>query len=136
MKKKFEQTNKELKQALKNEVAPFLIGLRNDQKKTAEILERIEKRDLMHNLELIFNGEKIPTLKGIDGYNPVRGVDYWTESDQKTIIAKATPIRGIDYFTAKRQSNFSKMPHQKKECTILMAKISNFLILHHHKSRN
>lgn len=36
---------------------------------------------------------------GVDGETPVRGEDYWTEEDQKAIIAAATPRKGKDYQT-------------------------------------
>ena len=40
---------------------------------------------------------------GDPGYTPVRGVDYWTETDKEEIVAEATPERGVDYWTAADQ---------------------------------
>lgn len=47
------------------------------------------------------NGEfvEVPTLKGSDGYTPIRGKDYWTEADKKEIIDSVLAALGSIAFT-------------------------------------
>lgn len=35
-----------------------------------------------------FTAEQLAALKGTDGYTPKRGTDYWTEADEKVIVAE------------------------------------------------
>jgi PII-like signaling protein len=59
-----------------------------------------EDRNIPNEL-LIALVNKIQTLKGEDGYTPVKGKDYWTDEELNQIIdsilKQATPIKGVHY---------------------------------------
>jgi hypothetical protein len=118
---------KQMKEALKNEVAPLLIGLRSDMKKLSEDLKTETRNNIFALSDEHFkdiakyvvvkdgvdgtngtNGTRglrglrgAKGNKGDDGYSPIAGKDFWTAKEQvvfyKDILAKATPIKGIHY---------------------------------------
>lgn len=93
-KSKIKKTNPELKEALKNEVAPFLIGLREEMKGVVAEIRGIKDSNRPMSGVDIFN-----LLKGKDAETPIRGKDYWTDADRADVIKAATPVCGKDYFT-------------------------------------
>jgi hypothetical protein len=78
---KHPKINKEFKEALKNEIAPLLIGLRNELSETNGALSRALEKGSTHGIELVLNGENVPMLKGRDGYTPVKGKDFFDGQD-------------------------------------------------------
>lgn len=85
--------NKEISDALRKELRPLLLALR-------ESVEEGTAAAKAHGLSIVIDGkrENVGILKGEDGKTPVRGVDYWTKSDIATIVREATPKRD-SYFT-------------------------------------
>lgn len=91
--------DKDLKQIIKKEIAPLLIGIRNDleeNKKGIEILaEEVKKKsNLEYELEVDDSD-----YKGQDGYTPQSDVDYPSEQTVFNFIKDNLPKRGKDYFT-------------------------------------
>lgn len=121
-KEKETKINPELKAALKNEVAPFLIGLRNEIREGNKSLKDILTRDAMAGIELIFDGGKVSALKGKDGVdgNDADPRDVYKLLKSDNAFAKKlkgeqgepgkagkTPVFGKDFFTAKEQKEFA-----------------------------
>ena len=79
--------NKELKKIIKNEIAPLLIGIRND------ITEKT-KRPLINKVEGVL-------LKGKPGYTPIKDKDYPSETTVFNFIKDNLPKRGREYWTDK-----------------------------------
>lgn len=50
--------------------------------------------------------EKLEGPKGEDGKTPIKGSDYFTESEVTSFKKEVTPIKGEDYFTEKEISTF------------------------------
>jgi hypothetical protein len=92
---------KDLKQIIKNEIAPLLIGIRNDlednRKATLELGEEVKKKS---NLEYELEVDDLD-YKGQDGYNPVPDKDYPSEKTVFNFIKDNLPQKGKDYFTNK-----------------------------------
>lgn len=124
-----DEKEKVLKEVLKNEVSPLLIGIRNDLKNVvANLTENQEKaiekqltlgtEVISKALEEIVNFKKsILPVKGVDysdGYTPIRGTDYFTDDDVKTFLKETTPVKGKDYFTAKEIVAFRHSVTPKK----------------------
>lgn len=117
MKKK--DTNKKerkaLKEALRSETSPLMIGLRNEMKGTNERLDRILAKDnTVHELQIKVGKDGEIKLRGKDGKTPIRGVDYFTDADIKHIVSLASPQKGKDYFTASEKIAFVKSATPKK----------------------
>ncbi len=80
---------KDIKELLKKEIVPYLVGLRN------EIADK--PKDFLGENEIkgvIFKGEK-----GKDGYTPIADKDYPSEQTVFDFIKDNLPKRGKDYFT-------------------------------------
>ena len=92
---------KEIKELLKKEIAPLLIGIRNDlednKKATLELSEEVKKKS---NLEYELEVDD-QDYKGLDGYNPVPDKDYPSEQTVFNFIKDNLPKRGKDYFNEK-----------------------------------
>lgn len=116
-----------LKEALKSEIAPLLIGLRNDiqesNKKpvkvqftnadgqpqdikapkkgedyfTADECEKWLKQVTPKKGQDYFTAKEIEDFK-IE-LTPRKGVDYFTDHEKKSFLSLATPRKGVDYFT-------------------------------------
>jgi hypothetical protein len=80
--------SKELKQLIKKEIAPILIGIRND-------LDEKTNRPLIDKVE----GVLLRGKKGKDGYTPVADKDYPSEKTVFQFIKDNLPKKGKDYFT-------------------------------------
>jgi hypothetical protein len=94
---------KDLKQIIKKEIAPLLIGIRNDlednRKATQELSEEVKKKsNLEYDLE-ISESELEKALKGQDGTTLVADVDYPSEETVFNFIKDNLPKRGKEYFT-------------------------------------
>lgn len=110
MNKVNKKTNKELKEALKNEVAPLLIGLRNEIKETNSALKEIAGKQVpVNELEIVMDGNKVTALKGKDGSTPIKDVDYLSREKTEEIIREAIPKKGKDYFTKKEIKEIVKL---------------------------
>lgn len=83
---------KTLKEALKNEVSPLLIGLRNEIKESNNIMRKIADKETKGAIDIKIGKKNYRVIKGDDGYTPVRGKDYWTDIDKAEIIKSASPI--------------------------------------------
>jgi len=82
---------KELKELLRKEVVPYLVGLRNEiADKPKDFLEENEIKGV------IFKGDK-----GDDGVTPIKDKDYPSEETVFNFIKDNLPLRGKDYFTEK-----------------------------------
>ncbi len=94
---------KALKKALKNEVAPFLIGMRSDLKKLADREIKQHQMSLVMNGKevVVMKGEKGDSVKGEKGDKPVKGSDYFTPKEIKDFLKKTTPKKNKDYFDGK-----------------------------------
>lgn len=104
------KTNKELKEALKNEVAPLLIGLRNEIKETNSALKEIASKQVpINELEIVMDGKKVAALKGNDGLTPIKDIDYLSKEKTEEIIKEALPKKGKDYFTKKEIKEIVKL---------------------------
>jgi len=96
-----------IKEALKNEVKPLLIGLRNEIKETNKrLFEMQQNGTAVTNIHMTVNGKEMPVMSMKDGYTPKRGTDYFTDADAKIFLKAATPVKGTDYFTAKEVKDF------------------------------
>ncbi|TXG75718.1 collagen-like protein [Candidatus Dojkabacteria bacterium] len=75
--------------------------LLNEQKKTNKLLEK-EKKEEEEKLQTVAD-EITVTLKGLkgdtgkEGYTPVKGEDYFTETEIAEFKVEITPIKGVDY---------------------------------------
>lgn len=92
-------TNKELRAALKSELSPILLAIKQ---RVAEGNDLLTVVAASKGLQLIIDGEakNMPILKGDkgdDGKTPVLGKDYFTSEDVAAIIKAATPVKGKDY---------------------------------------
>lgn len=92
-----------LKNALKTELSPLLIGIRNDFDSLAETLK---ENHMQHGLGISLSAEAVKEMKHHDGKTPLRGTDYFTDQDIKDFLGAATPKRGTDYFTVKDIADF------------------------------
>lgn len=96
-----------IKEALKNEVKPLLIGLRNEIKETNKrLFEMQQNGTAVTNIHMTVSGKEMPVMSMKDGYTPKRGTDYFTDADAKIFLKAATPVKGTDYFTAKEVKDF------------------------------
>jgi hypothetical protein len=96
-----------IKEALKNEVKPLLIGLRNEIKETNKrLFEMHQNGTAVTNIHMTVNGKEMPVMSMKDGYTPKRGTDYFTDADTKLFLKAATPVKGTDYFTDKEVKDF------------------------------
>lgn len=107
---------KAIKDALKNEVNPLLIGLRNELKGTNALLEKLQKEGSVnhHHINLKVNGKELPEITVKDGYTPQFGIDYFTDDHIASFVKASTPVKGTDYFTAKEVKDFIKKSTPKK----------------------
>lgn len=109
------QQKKLLKDSLKNEVSPLLIGLRNELKRGNELLERMEATaGKRHSIGLNVNGKEILESFVEDGYTPVFGKDYFTDEHIASFLKATTPQKGVHYFTEKEAKDFLKQATPKK----------------------
>lgn len=111
--KKDKEHKKALKEALKNEVNPLLIGLRNEIKNTnakLEELKTIRSADFHINIA----DEILKQYKGVDGHNPIFGIDFLKPSEMKQIKLDLTPIAGKDFFTEKEKKAWLKKVTPRK----------------------
>jgi hypothetical protein len=92
-----EETKQILKQVIQNEIAPLLIGLRNEIKDIGVAYEKGQSTPVSFS----FTPEAIQEMKHHDGKTPERGVDYFNEKDIATFTKASTPVKGKDYFTKK-----------------------------------
>lgn len=84
-----------LKEALKNELSPLLIGVRNE----IEELSKSYREGIASPIAFQFTPEAIKEFKHHDGYTPIKGTDYFTDDEVADFIQKTTPIKGTHYFT-------------------------------------
>ena len=88
-----DESKKELKKTIRNEVSPLLIGLRNDIKDLSEIISKGTALP-----ELVFSEkEKSDILAFKLSITPQKGVDYFDGY---------TPVLGEDYFTTEEIFSF------------------------------
>jgi hypothetical protein len=78
----------EFKKLIKKEIAPLLIGIRND-------IDDKTKRPLIDKVE----GVLLRGKKGDDGYTPIADKDYPSEQTVFQFIKDNLPKKGKDYFT-------------------------------------
>lgn len=101
------KVKKLFKDALKNEIAPLLIGLRNEIEKATstqvQVLERVNTTLDTKEMSVV---DFVEFLKGKPGYTPQKGVDYFTEDETKLFLQSVTPKKGHDYFTAVEATEF------------------------------
>lgn len=101
------KVKKLFKDALKNEIAPLLIGLRNEIEKATstqvQVLERVNTTLDTKEMSVV---DFVEFLKGKPGYTPQKGVDYFTEDETKLFLQSVTPKKGHDYFTAIEATEF------------------------------
>lgn len=97
-----DETKKILKEVMKNEISPLLIGLRND---IAE-LTKVHNEGMSTPIAFQFTPEAIKEFKHHDGKTPNRGTDYFTDEDIKNFKDATTPRKGKDYFTAVEVQEF------------------------------
>lgn len=97
-----DETKKILKEVMKNEISPLLIGLRND---IAE-LTKVHNEGMSTPIAFQFTPEAIKEFKHHDGKTPKRGTDYFTDEDIKNFKDATTPRKGKDYFTAVEVEEF------------------------------
>jgi hypothetical protein len=88
---------KEIKQLIKNEITPLLIGIRND-------LDEYRSKFVSDDSEIAGVVIHIPNKgdqgdKGDDGYTPISDKDYPSEKTVFNFIKENLPKRGKDYFT-------------------------------------
>lgn len=115
MKTDNKKERKVFKEALKNEVAPLLIGLRNEIKESNDIMRKIAEKEVpIHELDIRVNKKGVKMLKGKDAVTPVRGVDYWTLEDKTAIIKEVIPVKGKDYYTLEEQKVWIESISPKK----------------------
>lgn len=92
---------KDLKQIIKNEIAPLLIGIRNDlednKKATQELSEEVKKKS---NLEYELEVDD-QYYKGKDGETPQQDIDYPSKETVLQFIKDNLPKKGKEYFTKK-----------------------------------
>jgi hypothetical protein len=81
---------KEIKQLIKNEITPLLIGIRND-------LDEYRSKFFYEDSEIA--GVLIKGEKGENGVTPVSDKDYPSEETVFNFIKENLPKRGKDYFT-------------------------------------
>lgn len=128
------EANKTLKQAIRNEINPLLIGLRADIK---DLTSLIAKGTMLPELSLSEETvaqikdfkQSITPQKGVDffdgytpvkgkdysdGYTPIKGTDYFTEKEIKKYLKATTPKKGKDYFTKEDITAFKKSVTPKK----------------------
>lgn len=92
-----------LKDVLKNEIAPLLIGIRND------IKDNKATKGGPVVLQLSHNGKELPEIKMQDGKTPVKGKDYFTAKEIERFLKAVTPKKGKDYFTKKEIREIAKI---------------------------
>lgn len=124
-----DENKKAIKEALKNEVKPLLIGLRNEIKSLGLTLSKGQELAIEKQLtlgtevisksleEIVKFKQSILPVKGVDyfdGYTPLKGTDYFTDEDIKQYLKLSTPKKGVDYFTAKEATAFRKAMTPKK----------------------
>lgn len=106
-----ETTKKAIKQAIKGEVSPLLIGLRNEIK---QLGTEIRNKDVTIPVGFTFTGEAIKEMQHHDGKTPVKGVDYFTKKEVDNFKEATKPVYGKDYFTTKEIKHFVKLVTPKK----------------------
>lgn len=116
---------KDIKQQIKNEVTPYMIGVRNEIKNTNAILGLIdfalnelakhEEATSVYLLNKDFTEKELLQMKEfVKSIAPVSGRDYFTKDEIKTFLKAVTPIKGQHYFTEKEIESFLKKITPKK----------------------
>lgn len=91
-----------LKNIIKNEVSPLLIGLRNEIRESNQRLADIQQNGTaVSHFYMTFNGSEMPEMHMRDGVTPIAGRDYFTETEISLFLKAATPVKGVDYYTKK-----------------------------------
>lgn len=98
------ESQKILKDVIKNEISPLLIGLRNE----IEEMGKIYREGQATPVAFQFSKGAIEEMKHHDGKTPVKGFDYFTDDEATAFLKEATPVRGRDYFTAKDIADFKE----------------------------
>lgn len=102
-----ENQKKIFKDALRAEISPLLIGLRNDIKESNTHLEQVFSEIAKKStVELFFNPDVMAKMKPKDGITPEKGVHYFTEQEKEEFLKAITPIKGIHYFTEQEVVEF------------------------------
>ena len=101
-----------LKEALKEELAPLLIGVRND-------LTDLKEKGLKFPEKIDLKLSEVPNIvleskKGDDGHSPKIGIDYFTDEEKKSWLIAVTPVKGKDYFTEADIKDFLTIATPKK----------------------
>lgn len=114
-----------MKEALQNEVRPYLVAIAEQHKKIGEsmikelgtkltgILEEAKKKE-EYDYEVEIDASLKDKLKGDPGYTPKKGVDYYTQKEVAALIKQITPVLGVDYFTEKQIQKMLKQSTPKK----------------------
>jgi len=93
--------DKALKKLIQTQIAPLLIGIRNDleanKHSVDELAKEVKKKSkLEYELEIDNND-----LKGKDGSTPIADKDYPAFQTVKNWVTKSMPKKGVDYWTDK-----------------------------------
>jgi hypothetical protein len=83
-----------------------------------ELMDRKTSGDAVDAL-IVALIDKIQSVKGEDGYTPVKGKDYWTEKEVENmvnaILAEATPIKGVHYSDGENGKDYILTSKDKRE---------------------
>jgi hypothetical protein len=107
----------DIKQLIGNEVAPYLIGLRNEIKGSNALLSAIgeglqkidewEEENARAAKTRFFNNNELKQMKDyVATLVPRKGVDYFTADDTKFFLDAVTPKKGLHYFTDEEVDDF------------------------------
>lgn len=84
----------EIKKIIKKELAPLLIGIRNDLEDYGKKNVTIKKNFYLEGKEV-----KIKGIKGKNGYTPKKDIDYPSKETLFDFVKENLPKKGKDYFT-------------------------------------
>ena len=110
---------RDIKKTIKNEINPYLIGLRNEIKDTNALLSFIdsaldelnqqEEKTTVYLLNKSFTENELKQMKEfVKTIAPVSGRDYFTKDEIKTFLNAVTPVKGKHYFTDKEINKYLK----------------------------